>query len=363
MFNPYCLGPQNRPPLHAVHTHMMSPPTNATTTSSNVSTSPNLWTNAFVNQVPTPVGLPPTSNQGLRQQLQQKQQYRSSTGASSSSWASRENVEAATKEINEDLLDEVFMGFVFDVHRMTKTGSSDVTDSEEVVRNKIVVPAVQNIISEYSLQNDPQGLKGTYQKLENVLDSTLKELLDLTLNPDRISVKGVNFIVNSYWPEVQQRIEDHHRYILEIVPSNALEIPGMVLYVFETAWPVVTVNETSHSSELENPQRLQFFVGLYTDIEKTIYKNESPKGFFRGLLPTLLHIAPDAGLQFGTYEPVKDIKFLPANNEDSHHHNKEAAGDGDDPMLTGLLLSNAHASVLPGRAATDIVPSYVSKAG
>lgn len=60
-----------------------------------------------------------------------------------------------------------------------------VMDAEEVVRKKIVAPAVENIISEYSLQNDPQGLKGIYQKLEIVLESTLKELLDLTLNPDR----------------------------------------------------------------------------------------------------------------------------------------------------------------------------------
>lgn len=42
--------------------------------------------------------------------------------------AKPENVEAATKEIYEDLLDEVLMGFVFDVHRMTKTGSSDVEE-------------------------------------------------------------------------------------------------------------------------------------------------------------------------------------------------------------------------------------------
>ncbi|KAK9306049.1 hypothetical protein QLX08_003113 [Tetragonisca angustula] len=39
-----------------------------------------------------------------------------------------ENVEAATKEIYDDLLDEVLMGFVFDVHRTTKTGSSDVEE-------------------------------------------------------------------------------------------------------------------------------------------------------------------------------------------------------------------------------------------
>lgn len=37
-----------------------------------------------------------------------------------------ENLDAAMKEIYEDLMDEVLMGFVFDVHRTTKTGSSDV---------------------------------------------------------------------------------------------------------------------------------------------------------------------------------------------------------------------------------------------
>jgi len=39
-----------------------------------------------------------------------------------------ENVEVATKEIYEDLLDDVLMGFVFDIHRITKTGNSDVEE-------------------------------------------------------------------------------------------------------------------------------------------------------------------------------------------------------------------------------------------
>lgn len=39
-----------------------------------------------------------------------------------------ENVDSASKEIYEDLLDEVLMGFVFDIHRTTKTGSSDVEE-------------------------------------------------------------------------------------------------------------------------------------------------------------------------------------------------------------------------------------------
>lgn len=39
-----------------------------------------------------------------------------------------DNVDLATKEIYDDLLDEVLMGFVFDVHRTIKTGSSDVEE-------------------------------------------------------------------------------------------------------------------------------------------------------------------------------------------------------------------------------------------
>lgn len=60
-----------------------------------------------------------------------------------------------------------------------------ILDAEEIVRKKVVVPAVESIISEYSFQNDPLGLRGTYQKLEKVLDDTLKELLELTSNTDR----------------------------------------------------------------------------------------------------------------------------------------------------------------------------------
>ncbi|XP_011505049.1 PREDICTED: conserved oligomeric Golgi complex subunit 2 [Ceratosolen solmsi marchali] len=84
-----------------------------------------------------------------------------------------------------------------------------ITDAEEIIRKKIIVPAVENIISEYSFQNDPLGLNGTYKKLEQILDSTLSELLEITQKTNRISVNGFNFLVNSYWPEVEQRIEDY----------------------------------------------------------------------------------------------------------------------------------------------------------
>ncbi|XP_029171819.1 ataxin-7-like protein 3 [Nylanderia fulva] len=50
-----------------------------------------------------------------------------------------ENVEAATKEIYEDLLDEVVMGFAFDMHRTTKTGSSDIEEGIPEDENYAIV--------------------------------------------------------------------------------------------------------------------------------------------------------------------------------------------------------------------------------
>lgn len=40
----------------------------------------------------------------------------------------KENVELITSEFYDDLLDEVLMGFVFDVHRTIKSGSSNVEE-------------------------------------------------------------------------------------------------------------------------------------------------------------------------------------------------------------------------------------------
>lgn len=57
--------------------------------------------------------------------------------------------------------------------------------AEEVVRKKIVVPAVENVISEYSFQNNKLGLKGIYQKLNDILDKTLNVLFTITSDTER----------------------------------------------------------------------------------------------------------------------------------------------------------------------------------
>lgn len=59
-----------------------------------------------------------------------------------------ENVETVTKEIYEDLLDEVLMGFVFDVHRTIKTGSSDVEEGIPDDESYTIVGKLQKEVHE-----------------------------------------------------------------------------------------------------------------------------------------------------------------------------------------------------------------------
>ncbi|XP_046424496.1 conserved oligomeric Golgi complex subunit 2 [Neodiprion fabricii] len=130
-----------------------------------------------------------------------------------------------------------------------------VSDTENLLRRKLIAPLIENVINEITLQSEPQGLRGIYQRLLSIFDEDLAQLLTITLYPDRMSVKGFNFIVNSFWPEVEERIELHlnlifapgnpelfHRRYLETVefltkleeacctPETLSELKGHALY-------------------------------------------------------------------------------------------------------------------------------------
>lgn len=51
-------------------------------------------------------------------------------------------------------------------------------EAERIVQTNVVIPAVQDIINQQTLQKDPQELKGLFIRLEKVLDEQLKELLE-----------------------------------------------------------------------------------------------------------------------------------------------------------------------------------------
>ncbi|KAL0127418.1 hypothetical protein PUN28_005604 [Cardiocondyla obscurior] len=88
-----------------------------------------------------------------------------------------------------------------------------ITNAEELVRYELVRPLIYNIINEENLQTDPLGLQSIYHRLLNILNVELKQLLDITLHPEKISVKGFNFLVNSFWVEIEEKIEQYIKSI------------------------------------------------------------------------------------------------------------------------------------------------------
>ncbi|XP_043272378.1 conserved oligomeric Golgi complex subunit 2 [Venturia canescens] len=93
-----------------------------------------------------------------------------------------------------------------------------IKEAEILARIRIVGPALESIIMEKNLQNEPSGLHGIYQRLINFLNTEMHQLLVVTTGQDRNCVKGFNFLVNSFWPEVEQRIELNLKLIF--APGN-----------------------------------------------------------------------------------------------------------------------------------------------
>ncbi|XP_052901829.1 conserved oligomeric Golgi complex subunit 2 [Anopheles moucheti] len=88
--------------------------------------------------------------------------------------------------------------------------------AEEVFRGEIVAPFMNRVISETSLQNSPQGLTGIYNQILDFVSMHMKQLCLLTKRNGK--VKGYNFIVNSFWAEVERRMETNMSSIF--APGN-----------------------------------------------------------------------------------------------------------------------------------------------
>ncbi|XP_053692668.1 conserved oligomeric Golgi complex subunit 2 [Sabethes cyaneus] len=88
--------------------------------------------------------------------------------------------------------------------------------AEEVFKAEIVSPYMNRVISESSLQNSPQGLAGIYNQILDFVSINMKLLLDLTKKNGK--VKGYNFVVNSFWTEVERRMETNMSSIF--APGN-----------------------------------------------------------------------------------------------------------------------------------------------
>lgn len=60
-----------------------------------------------------------------------------------------------------------------------------ITVAENLVRKEIVSPLIDSLINTENLQIDSLGLQSIYNRLLNILTIELKQLLDITLHPNR----------------------------------------------------------------------------------------------------------------------------------------------------------------------------------
>ncbi|XP_054270693.1 conserved oligomeric Golgi complex subunit 2 [Macrosteles quadrilineatus] len=81
------------------------------------------------------------------------------------------------------------------------------SQAEMCYRREKISPVMNQLINEEALASNPGGLKGLYNTLVAFVDEEMKTLRSATLSSDKLGkTKGFDFVVNSFWPEVEERL-------------------------------------------------------------------------------------------------------------------------------------------------------------
>lgn len=65
---------------------------------------------------------------------------------------------------------------------------------------------MENVISEKNLQNNPNSIAGVYNQILDFVSLKMKSLLSLTRGQS-MKIKGYNFLFNSFWSAIEERLE------------------------------------------------------------------------------------------------------------------------------------------------------------
>jgi conserved oligomeric Golgi complex subunit 2 len=76
----------------------------------------------------------------------------------------------------------------------------------ENIFRKEVWNYMENVISEKNLQNNPNSLAGVYNQILDFVSLKMKSLLNLTRGKS-MKIKGYNFLFNSFWSAIEERLE------------------------------------------------------------------------------------------------------------------------------------------------------------
>lgn len=76
----------------------------------------------------------------------------------------------------------------------------------ETIFRKEVFIYMETVISEKNLQNNPNSLAGVYNQILDFVSLKMKNLLSLTRGKS-LKIKGYNFLFNSFWSAIEERLE------------------------------------------------------------------------------------------------------------------------------------------------------------
>lgn len=137
-----------------------------------------------------------------------------------------DHMKEEAKEIKSLLLDKLKQCFLQTVENADKKSIEqclkiylmlgEVKTAEQTFRQSAVLPKMNQLICESSLQNNPQGLIGIYDKIIEFLKS--KVLILLNVVSSNASFIEFDFLINSFWTEVEQKIETNMSSIF--APGN-----------------------------------------------------------------------------------------------------------------------------------------------
>ena len=84
--------------------------------------------------------------------------------------------------------------------------TSDQCALAENIFRKEVFNYMETVISEKNLQNNPNSLAGIYNQILDFVSLKMKNLLSLTRG-NSMKIKGYNFLFNSFWSAIEERLE------------------------------------------------------------------------------------------------------------------------------------------------------------
>ncbi|XP_036320586.1 conserved oligomeric Golgi complex subunit 2 isoform X1 [Rhagoletis pomonella] len=179
--------------------------------------------------------------------------------------------------------------------------------AEQVFREDIVAPYMSTIISEHCLQNSPQGLSGIYGKALNFISLYMTDLLRLTHYTDKLC--GFNFLINSFWVDVEMRLETYMPSIFAPGNSEVFYVKYKCTRDFLSKIEELLANDGAVKSFREHKQTISFQARWNLPVYFQICFQEIA-GEFESILDPLLHsvslspkeVVADSTFQLATFD-------------------------------------------------------------